>query len=348
MMNSLFKKPEGKTTVERILCKDTYYAPEININFSALLKMKAYVENCDVEIAWLGLVEYDENKNSYTVIDVELIEQEVSSVNADMMEKGLQKYAQSLIAKGEADKLSKIKCWGHSHVKMGVSPSQIDADTYEQFYKNCDYFIRIIANKSGDMKIDIIDTIAELQFNNIDWKAIIPTELLEANQELSVITKQYEAAQTKLNSFVDIKYNEIVNDIKKEITTNVTKDTTSNYTKTKDKKYGKKTQNTYDPYTYDPYGDTRTYMNNTYNIKIWDEDFKGVQKYIYEPLEEVLTLNEIVYIAETDLDYKEIDEMFTHLTMFKYYTNKDWDTLKDICGDYYTEEFYEGIGAYGY
>ena len=58
---------------------------KIIIKLSALLKMKGYVEHCDSEIAWLGLVE--KNGTTYTIVDVDLMQQDVSSATAEIHEK---------------------------------------------------------------------------------------------------------------------------------------------------------------------------------------------------------------------------------------------------------------------
>ena len=51
-----------------------------------------------------------------------------------------------------------MKVWGHSHVNMTTSPSGQDDKQIEVFAENADdFFIRIIANKKGDFRIDLYD-----------------------------------------------------------------------------------------------------------------------------------------------------------------------------------------------
>ena len=178
-MKKTFTSPTGDTTVKKLLMEDKYFAPNIYIDIPALLTMKGYVENCDKEIAWLGLVDRTD-ENTFYIRDVDLIEQEVSNTTAELQEAGLQKYAEKLINEGRMDDLEKIRMWGHSHVNMDVYPSPTDEDTFREYYMNCNYFIRIIANKKSSLKIDIVLLDKELRFDNVKWQINYPVEINNA------------------------------------------------------------------------------------------------------------------------------------------------------------------------
>ena len=66
--------------------------------------------------------------------------------------------------------LKKFVLWGHSHVNMGVSPSGQDVSQFDEFSDGGHrYYFRMIANKKGECKIDLIDNQSGYQFNDIPW-----------------------------------------------------------------------------------------------------------------------------------------------------------------------------------
>ena len=154
--------------------------PIISIDTLALIKMNEYVDQCSSEIAWLGIVdksEYDiKDKDDiiipmveYCISDVFLVGQEVTGVKAEIDETALVDMGTKLIQSGQTELFNKIKLWGHSHVNMGVFASSTDDETFEEFYKNSDFFIRIIANKKDDISVDLMDCEKGVKFMNLRW-----------------------------------------------------------------------------------------------------------------------------------------------------------------------------------
>lgn len=136
----MFTSSEKQTYVTQILHEEDKIPPTVFITYEALAKMKQYVDQSDGEIGWLAYVENEEETQTYIVTDTVLFEQEVTAVTTDLDEDGLMKYANELIEQGRTDELSKVKCWGHSHVNMGVTPSGTDDSTFKEYYTSCDYF----------------------------------------------------------------------------------------------------------------------------------------------------------------------------------------------------------------
>ncbi len=122
-------------------------------------KQNYFIAHCDKEISWLGLVE--ETEKEFYVEDVILFQQEVSGAQTEIKEEDIAKFFEELIEEHGEDSalnefLPKLKFWGHSHVNMGVSPSGTDDTTLKYMFRpEMDFFIRVIANKKGDLKADL-------------------------------------------------------------------------------------------------------------------------------------------------------------------------------------------------
>ena len=188
----MFKKGiAGNTTVKPILNASNYQAPTVYITTAAGRKMKAYIDQCSEELAWLCVVERI-SPEVFCIEDVMLFDQEVSAVTANICEKALNDFGSMLIQTGRMDLFNKIRGWGHSHVNMAVSPSGTDEDTFKQFYSTCEYFIRLIGNKRGEMRVDLVDCERGLQFDNLDILEWMDEETRQINELLLAYQKKEE------------------------------------------------------------------------------------------------------------------------------------------------------------
>lgn len=129
--------------------------PNIVISQEAIDDMYLMVDECDIEIGWLGLVE--RKGSTFTIEKVFLVKQECSSTVTKLDIDAQAKLAQELLAKKDGVKLyNKLRFWGHSHVEMDTDPSRQDDDQMEDFRANkCEYFIRGILNKNGKISFDV-------------------------------------------------------------------------------------------------------------------------------------------------------------------------------------------------
>lgn len=310
---------DGKTTVEKILKKGTYIPPKVWISIDALIKMEQYVKQSDKEIGWLGLVEKTDEE--YVVTDVDLMKQENSEVTTDINEKGLQEYAERLIKEGRSADLEKVRCWGHSHVEMNVYPSGQDNETFREYYENCNFFIRIIANKNGSFKLDIAITEKELLFENVNWEILYPEEIANAAKEIE-----------RLRVLIEKFYKE-----KRETIEEIVKNEVELYVKEKPM------------YTHKGYG-SHSYKNEdkkkSFKIKKkLKKNGNTITEYI--DLEDVFSDDEILYLAELCESEEELKEECMSYPEFKAYTAKDWVDLFDTIQEYFLkygwncENYYE-------
>ena len=143
--------------------------PKIIISKTALRKMNIYIKECKEEIGWLGTVTKD--KEYYYISDVMLFEQEVHATTTEITPEGLSKFGEELLQQENGiDIWNSIKVWGHSHVNMSVFASGQDDAQMETFAENGhDFFIRIIANKKGEMKLDLYDYMQGVIYTNLSW-----------------------------------------------------------------------------------------------------------------------------------------------------------------------------------
>jgi hypothetical protein len=326
---------EGKCTVKRILRKKEYFAPRIIIKLSALLKMKGYVEHCDNEIAWLGLVEKD--GTTYTIVDVDLMQQDVSSATAEIHEKGLQEYAERFISKGDFETLSKIRLWGHSHVNMDTTPSSTDEETFEEYGENCEYFIRIIANKKGKLTVDFVDMIEDLRFDNVPWEVEYPDDIVDLLNRIDETKDLLSRLEKKLAEYQEAMYTAIENDVKASIKKHVTEYKYSGKVynvKDYNKKWSYNDDNDDDDDDDDDYTCLSTNYRNDYDVTIYSDSGTVVQQC---HLCDLLTEFEIISIAENCTNIYQLKTYLKDRNEFANYDDVDWEILRETIDDYYLD-----------
>ena len=340
----MFKKiTKTKTSVSPILTEDSYYPPDVFITYEALIKMKSYVMQHDKEIGWLGYVNYEPEKNSYTIYDVVLMKQNVSSVTTELSESGLQEYAEKLISEGKIDELNKVRCWGHSHVNMSTSPSAQDNATFEEYYKTCDFFIRIIANKKEDLKLDIAIKSERLIYRDVEWKILWPEVLKNYAVKISDLRDQLERLEKENDEFEQNSLDAIKDAVKEEIKNKVsnfasTKQSLSPYQSYFPESYG---EDMYDDYEWYKKWYGKKEQETTEIGELYEEDLylkttipvysrKGNENGEQE-IDTVLAISEIRDIYD---DKASVDKIISRHKQLKPYTQHDKQELYLAALDY--------------
>ena len=176
--------------------------PVIELPIEVFQKMSALVRNSNEEIGWLALCKKE--ANSYNIYEVTICDQEVSETTVELDEKGIQKIAEELISTNREDEMNNVRCWGHSHVDMPVSPSGQDDKTFEEYYKQCgDYFIRLIMNRKGEYYIDLADYEEGVIYKNLKLTFIYPEnefQLMKAIDELERKIEELKVEKKKIES----------------------------------------------------------------------------------------------------------------------------------------------------
>lgn len=172
-------KAENKLTV-------MYRIPKILILPLAFEKMSQIVKQSDEEVGWLGAVERDLNGDFY-IEDVFLFEQEVNSATCEITPEGLAKVADELLGREDGMELvNSIRLWGHSHVNMGCFASAQDETQMHVFEEGKpEFFIRLIANKNGEMKFTLMDYERQLRVDDVSWEVYhtMPTGIDKSIEE---------------------------------------------------------------------------------------------------------------------------------------------------------------------
>lgn len=142
-----------KQNGERKVIFDQYDNLRVVVSLEAMVKMTAYTEFGDKEIGWLGSCKYNREHQQVSIFDVYLPKQEVSSATTEIDPEAIKEiYLEAL------EKDLDMNVWGHSHASMGANPSGQDDKQILDFQSNgCEYFVRLITNKKGDIHVTFYD-----------------------------------------------------------------------------------------------------------------------------------------------------------------------------------------------
>ena len=157
-------------------------------------KMQTLIREFDKEVAWHGIAERCEEKDTYLISDILVYPQEVtgSTVTTDQSE------YEMWLMKQEDDVFNNIRMQGHSHVNMSTSPSSVDLNLYEGILSQLDsdmFYIFMIYNKRGEKTVKLYDLRENILFETADVTVAVKevgdlTGFLEEAKEL-VATKTY-------------------------------------------------------------------------------------------------------------------------------------------------------------
>ena len=253
------------------------YEPKVFIEIKALNKMNEYIRQSNDEIGWLGTA--TKKNNNYTIHDVFLFEQEVHSTTTEITVEGLNNFSMEILKERDGINIwNNMKLWGHSHVNISTSPSGQDDKQMEIFTQNAnDFFIRIIGNKKGSMKIDIWDYDKGIIYENLEYDINFGHEQIS----IDMLKKEIRNLQNIIEEKTKIK-KEDVDFISKEIKTKVKKKTntfTNNWSQSwSGNSWKNNSKNTYDSYDYyyggcsnEWYNDYDEYEKNEEVLNFFDE-----------------------------------------------------------------------------
>lgn len=185
--------------------KNFYYkdgdAGKVRLHFEpkAWLKMTALIEGFNVdEVAWYGTVEHPE-PDRFVITDVYTYPQTVgaAAVNTDQEVEGSEytKWMNEI----EPEIWNKQRFQGHSHVKMGVTPSATDLkhqrDLISQFTGEDDFYIFMIWNqnmqydaKIYDMKTNTLYETKDVILTVCDPELDVDAFMAEAKKMVKIVT----------------------------------------------------------------------------------------------------------------------------------------------------------------
>ena len=195
------------------------FAPKVYIYDEALSKMNEYINQSKLEIGWLGCAKRVEK--DFVITDVFLFKQEVHSTTTEITTEGLSEFAIELIQQNEDVGMqiwNNLRVWGHSHVNMSTSPSGQDEKQIDVFMENDnDFFIRLIGNKKGDLRIDVYDFKTGVCYSELDYSVIYDNV---KNEKIQTISNQIRLLRERLDEVLKTEES-LVNEISKEIKSKV-------------------------------------------------------------------------------------------------------------------------------
>lgn len=169
--------------------------PKVSIAHEALVKMYEYVKQCSDEIGWLGTVV--EKDGGYLIEDTFLFEQEVHATTTEIKPEGLQKFAEELLAQPNGmETWNNMRMWGHSHVNMGTTPSGQDDSQMVEFENiGHDFFIRLIANKKGSLRIDFFNYKLGITYLDMPWTVEYTGEMAVFFEQIQQLAERFKAVE---------------------------------------------------------------------------------------------------------------------------------------------------------
>jgi hypothetical protein len=159
---------------------DEVTSPIVFFANTALATIRYLVQECNKEIAWLGLVD-ELTDGNYLITEILVPKQEVTGTSVDIDPEAMNTLAHELIVAGKDP--GKLRYHGHSHVNMAVNPSQTDQEHMRDYLEHPDWFIRSIHNKKGDARVDVYDKRTMLVHHNVqheNWDLLQTQDFYDA------------------------------------------------------------------------------------------------------------------------------------------------------------------------
>lgn len=195
------KLSDGKFSFTKLFPSDDRKAT-VYFTAEAWAKIVVLIDGFDKEVAWHGVAYRgeDEEENSYYITDIVVYPQEVSGTTVEM---DTEKYAMWLAENAEDDRFNNIHMQGHSHVRMGTTPSGVDLTHQEEILNmlgDDDFYIFMIYNKSFERNCKVYDMKKNALFENGDVtiKLVGEDEGLREFYEAarSMVTDKYKNSYT--------------------------------------------------------------------------------------------------------------------------------------------------------
>ena len=129
--------------------------PYVYIDRDAFDDMLCIARATDAEVAWFAQVR-DEGDGVFVIDNVYLPKQQSSASTVEIEPEHLMEFAEEYIEQQGPEAYNRLRCWGHSHAKMGVTPSYQDQKTVDELCAAIkSVFIAIRVNHAGAFAVDV-------------------------------------------------------------------------------------------------------------------------------------------------------------------------------------------------
>ena len=164
-------KLDIKDLLEEYINARSLTPPTIYISANAYVKMRMLVDQMSTEVGWYGTVTKCPGlQETYVIEDILVYPQTVTGATCEQDETKMFDFEMSLTT----EQVNTKRFQGHSHVNMGVTPSGVD----EQFYQDLltqvnDYFIICITNKKNDYTVRFYDVENNILYTDLELKVLL-------------------------------------------------------------------------------------------------------------------------------------------------------------------------------
>lgn len=164
----------------------------LNIPSQIYDKIMYWVDKTSHEVSWWGLLDYDKESNVFTVMDVFLLDQEVSGTSTEISANAIHK-----LMFETRDSPYMLRWWGHSHVKMDVFWSGTDMNTMTE-NSTGGWLLSTVFNQKREMRTAFCQDIPISVFmDNVQTKIISSkNEQWDEEFEQKVKTKNYSRSNS--------------------------------------------------------------------------------------------------------------------------------------------------------
>ena len=182
-------KVDIKELLEAHIAEKHLIEPNIFITPGAYVKMRKLVDATPTEIGWYGIVnKYPGLNEVYVIEDIIVYPQKVTGATCVQDDDKMFEFEMSLTT----EQVNHKRFHGHSHVNMGVTPSGVD----EQFYQDIlsqvnDYFIITVTNQRNEYTVRFYDVANNILYSDL------PIRVLEDSG--NALDIWYEEVKTKLS-----------------------------------------------------------------------------------------------------------------------------------------------------
>lgn len=290
--------------------------PNVVISEQAINEMFVYTKEVSDEVGWLGTVHKLED-GTYYIEKTFLFDQEVHGTTTEITPEGLSSFGEALLQQEDGVEIwNNLKMWGHSHVNMATNPSGQDDKQMNEFSNvGHDFFIRLITNKSGSLRLDLYDYEGGLTFLDLPYgiEESVDPQYQQIDAELGNLKAYMEQLENQLQMLKEKNVTEITPVIQAEIKEKVRKKyATVGY----GRGYGGY-QGTQNVNQGDGKGET------TYYQQRWDDPFTID---VVELLD-IFSEREIKHMAQTVTNQKDFKSELARIGYLELLTNQDIQSL---------------------
>lgn len=200
------KIADGKFTFTKNF-NNTSEKATVYFTMEAWTKMFMIIRQFDKEVAWHGVCERHDSdgKHGYLIKDILVYPQTVTGTTVEM---DTEEYAKWVQANLEDPRFEQIHMQGHSHVRMGVTPSGTDINHQKEILEYLEgdgYYIFMIYNKDLKSNYKIYDYGKNIMFEDTDIgvsfaEGVVGLDEFMTDAKAQVKTRSYSTANSSYST----------------------------------------------------------------------------------------------------------------------------------------------------